>query len=155
MTKKYPFNMISEIHESPRVIEDLKARITNPKEALFEPKLIKEIKKSDNIIFLACGTSYHASMVGVYLARNMGKISDAYIASEWAYNPVIYGKRPLFILVSQSGETADILACKSHLKGTIVSITNVRNIVKPRSGFFNRFHERLRKKPPHGIILPN
>jgi glucosamine--fructose-6-phosphate aminotransferase (isomerizing) len=56
----------------------------------------------------------------------MGKMSDAYIASEWAYNPVIYGKKPVYILVSQSGETADIIACKKHLNGPVISITNCK-----------------------------
>ena len=51
-------------------------------------------------------------------------MSDAYIASEWAYNPVVYGKNPVFILVSQSGETGDILACKFYKTDTVIAITN-------------------------------
>ena len=97
MAKSYPYNMIKEIEESPRVMEEILSRYMKDGKVSFDPSLIKALKKSDNIIFLACGTSYHASMVGVYLARKLGKISDAFIASEWAYNPIIYGKKPVFI----------------------------------------------------------
>lgn len=122
--KQYPFYMIKEIEESPSVIEHLLSLYTKEDKFNFDAKLLETLKEADQVIFLACGTSYHASHNGVYLFRKLGKMADVYIASEWAYNPVIYGKKPVFVLVSQSGETADIIACKKHLNGPIVAMTN-------------------------------
>ena len=122
----YEFRMIEEIEQSPSVIENLLKMYTNGKDIKLDPEMLETLREADDVIFLACGTSFHASHIGVYLFRQMGKMSDIYIASEWAYNPVIYGKKPVFILVSQSGETADIIACKKHLKGSVIAITNSR-----------------------------
>ena len=124
--KEYEYRMIQEIEESPSVIEDLLSRYTRGNDFKLDEEMINCLKGADQVIFLACGTSFHASHIGVYLFRKMGKMSDIYIASEWAYNPVIYGKKPVFILVSQSGETADIIACRNHLHGPIIAITNAR-----------------------------
>lgn len=121
------WNMHKEICESPRVIENLVSNYFIDGKFNFSNEMMNALKNSDDIIFVACGTSYHASHIGVHMFRKLGKMSDAYLASEWAYNPVIYGKKPLFVLVSQSGETADILACKDVLKGRdVISITNCR-----------------------------
>jgi fructoselysine-6-P-deglycase FrlB-like protein len=49
--------------------------------------MIQALKKSDDIVFLACGTSHYASLLGVDYMHYLGKRSESYIASEWAYYP--------------------------------------------------------------------
>ena len=116
--------MYKEIMETPSKVEHLLELYTKNDKFNFNNKMIEKLKKADQIIFIACGTSYHACRFGVDFFTRAGKMSDAYIASEWAYNPVVYGKNPVFILVSQSGETGDILACKFYQPNTIIAITN-------------------------------
>lgn len=116
--------MYKEIHETPNAIKHLLDLYTSGNDFNFDKKLIDKLKGADQIIFIACGTSYHACRLGVDFFTRAGKMADAYIASEWAYNPVVYGKNPVFFLVSQSGETGDILACTFYKTDTVVAITN-------------------------------
>lgn len=123
----YESYMLKEIEETPAIISRLCTNYFNGTEFKFSKSLIRSLKSADTIIFLACGTSYHASLEGVRYMRYLGKTSEAYVASEWAYEPIIFGKKPLFILISQSGETADLIKCQKVINdyGFInVAITN-------------------------------
>ena len=119
--------MYKEIHETPKEILHILDMYTDGDEFKFDERLIEKLKGADQIIFIACGTSYHACRMGVDFFIRAGKMANAYIASEWAYNPVVYGKNPVFFLVSQSGETGDVLACKFYKNDTIVAVTNKKN----------------------------
>ena len=94
----------------------------------FDAKLIKKIKESDHIIFLGCGTSYHASLVGGRYFEELGIPTASYIASEWAFHPMFPGKKPFVIFISQSGETADLIHClrivkERHYESLIITNT--------------------------------
>lgn len=125
----YSHFMLKEIEESPNVIHTLADNYFDGTDYLFDKKLIKMLQGAEDIVFLACGTSYYASLMGVEFMRRLGKRSEAFIGSEWAYYPSIPNKKTVFILVSQSGETADLILCQKFLvdKGLPnVAITNTK-----------------------------
>lgn len=123
----YPHYMLKEIEEAPMCIQRLIDNYFDGEKYLFSKELMNALKGADDIIFLACGTSYYASLIGKYYMESLGKRSEAYIASEWAYYPHFGGNNPIFIFVSQSGETADLIRCmqlvKEH-KCPSITITN-------------------------------
>ena len=113
----YDHFMLKEIEEIPAVIRRLYEFYTKDNEYHFNESLIEKIKQSDHIIFLGCGTSYHASLVGGRYFEEMLEIPTAsYIASEWAFHPMFPGKKPFIIFISQSGETADLIHCLKIVK---------------------------------------
>ena len=101
--------MQKEINEIPTVIEN------TVKIYLNEDNPISKVDKSfwqdiEKIEFIACGTSYHASMVGaMFTEDNAHKVARTHLASEFVYNPPLLNKNTLCVFVSQSGETADTL----------------------------------------------
>ena len=111
--KGYPFYMVKEIEEIPSIANKLLETYYPNDSSAFEPKLIETMREADHIIFIACGTSYHASMMGGRLFESYYNASTSnYIASEWANHPSILGNKPFVIFISQSGETADIIRCQ-------------------------------------------
>lgn len=113
----YPHYMLKEIEEIPDVITRLVNHYYLDEKYNFDDELIKKIKQSDHIIFLGCGTSYHASLVGGRYFEEMLEIPTAsYIASEWAFHPMFPGKKPFIVFISQSGETADLIHCLNIVK---------------------------------------
>jgi glucosamine--fructose-6-phosphate aminotransferase (isomerizing) len=122
----YPHFMLKEIHEQPRVVRDTLvsyAQISNSNTerwGLFE--------RSENIMMLACGTSYHAALLGKYIFEEFpGTKVNTELASEFNY----YSQPPktdLALAITQSGETADTLRATRRLRGAgcrVVAITNV------------------------------
>jgi glucosamine--fructose-6-phosphate aminotransferase (isomerizing) len=87
------------------------------------------LKKIHRIVLIACGTSYHAALVGKFLIENLCRIPvEADIGSEFRYRNPILGEHDLMVAISQSGETADTLAAlrEGKRKGTkTLSICNV------------------------------
>ncbi|HOJ45012.1 MAG TPA: glutamine--fructose-6-phosphate transaminase (isomerizing) [Bacilli bacterium] len=135
----YPHYMLKEIEEADNVIRHLIDNYHDGRNYLFNPKLLDTITASDQLIFLACGTSYHACLIGKRYLEALGKRVDVYIASEWAYYPVITGKNPLFIIVSQSGETADLIHCVKNIKQykfPLLTITNTKGSTLDREANF-------------------
>ncbi|PLW80605.1 glutamine--fructose-6-phosphate transaminase (isomerizing) [Candidatus Woesearchaeota archaeon] len=123
---EYPHYMIKEIKEQPitsrRLIESLKRDQANRLKE-FE-NLIKDSKR---VVFVASGTSYHASLVGVHLLNKQGIESHAVIASEFE-NFYLVDDKTLILAVSQSGETMDVVTVikKARKNGAkIASIVNV------------------------------
>lgn len=113
----YPHYMLKEIEEIPDVITRLLNKYTLNGKYSFDKDLIAKVKQSDHIIFLGCGTSYHASLVGGRYFEEMLSIPTAsYIASEWAFHPIFPGKKPFIVFISQSGETADLIHCLNIVK---------------------------------------
>jgi glucosamine--fructose-6-phosphate aminotransferase (isomerizing) len=135
----YPHYMLKEIEESPQVIQRLKDNYFDGNHFTFDAVLLEKIKQADHIIFLACGTSYHAAMVGRRYFETIGKTSRVYIASEFAYYPEIRGEKPIFIFISQSGETADLIRCLKLLQtrgSTIITMTNTKGSALDRGADF-------------------
>lgn len=137
----YPHFMLKEIYEQPRSIRDsMRGRLAWDKKSVVlggirnhEQKLVE----AKRIIIVACGTSWHAGLVGEYLIEELARIPvEVEYASEFRYrNPVIYSD-DVVIAISQSGETADTLAAVELAKSkgaTIIGICNVVGSSIPRS----------------------
>ena len=136
----YPHYMLKEIEEAPDCIQRLIDNYYDNQHFLFHPDMMKLIEASDNVIFIACGTSYYASLVGKHYMESLGKRSEAYIASEWAYYPKMGGQKPVFFLVSQSGETADLIHCCQIIKEKnlpVITLTNVKGSTLERDSTYS------------------
>ncbi|SHF08172.1 MULTISPECIES: glutamine--fructose-6-phosphate transaminase (isomerizing) [Caloramator] len=129
----YEHFMIKEIHEQPKAIRDtLTRRIVADSDdiVLDDIKLTAEdLKNIDKIYIVACGTAYHAGLVGKYVIEKLARIPvEVDIASEFRYRDPIINERTLMMVISQSGETADTLAALREAKNRgarVIAITNV------------------------------
>jgi glucosamine--fructose-6-phosphate aminotransferase (isomerizing) len=129
---QYKHFMMKEICEQPKAIRDTMASRIEPfsnEIKLDDIKLTAEDLKGINKIFVvACGTAYHASMVGKYVIEKLARIpTEVDFASEFRYRNPIMDKSSLMIVLSQSGETADTLAAVREAKklgARILAITN-------------------------------
>lgn len=129
----YEHFMLKEIHEQPKAVRDtVTSRISkdNTQVILNELKWNKEYLDNFNKIFIvACGTAYHAGLVGKYYIEKLARIPvEVDIASEFRYRDPIIDEHTLVIVVSQSGETIDTLAALKETKrrnGKVLAITNV------------------------------
>jgi glucosamine--fructose-6-phosphate aminotransferase (isomerizing) len=128
----YQHFMLKEIHEQPQTITDtLRGRITDdlrvslPEIRFHSNKLLS----FNRITVVACGTAYHAGMVGKsFYEHLLRRPVDVQVASEFRYSDPLVDSRTLVIIISQSGETADTLAAlrEAKLKGaTTLAIVNV------------------------------
>lgn len=124
--------MLKEIHEQPRAIKDtLTSRvIKNTKVQLDDIDFTKEeLESFDRVFIVACGTAYHAGLVGKTIIEKLAKIPvEVDIASEFRYRDPLITENSLLIVVSQSGETADTLAVLRDAKrigARVLAITNV------------------------------
>jgi glutamine---fructose-6-phosphate transaminase (isomerizing) len=111
---QYRHFMLKEIHEQPRAVANtLQERIANGRllEAAFGPAATAVFDRVEAVHIVACGTSYHAGVVAHYFIEQVCRIScQAEIASEYRYRNPVVPKNSLFVVISQSGETADTLA---------------------------------------------
>jgi len=129
----YPHFMLKEIHEQPRAFKDtLTGRLDLEKHEvkLDDIKITKEdLQKIEKIFIVACGTAYHAGVVGKYIIEKLCKIPvEVDIASEFRYREPMMNENTLVIIISQSGETADTLAALREAKNKgsrVIAITNV------------------------------
>ena len=112
--KDFDHYMLKEIYEQPeasqRLIDSLKS---TQKERANE--IADMVRKSKRILFLACGTSYHAGLIGSYLLNRLGYESHAVIASEFEQFSLV-DSSTLVIVVSQSGETMDVISVLKSIK---------------------------------------
>jgi len=112
----YQHFMQKEIFEQARAVSDTIANIDELSPALFAADS-KEWQEFDQVLILACGTSYYSACVAKYWFEDIAKIpTQVEIASEYRYRQSIPNPRSLIIVVSQSGETADTLAALRHAK---------------------------------------
>ncbi|WP_369901466.1 glutamine--fructose-6-phosphate transaminase (isomerizing) [Bacillus manliponensis] len=126
----YPHFMLKEIDEQPLVIRNIIQKYQNENG---EIELAKEIRsailESDRIYIVACGTSYHAGLVGKQFIENFAKVPvEVHVASEFSYNMPLLTEKPFFIYISQSGETADsraVLVQTNEMGHKALTITNV------------------------------
>ncbi len=125
--------MIKEIHEQPKAVKDTMTSRVLPDDTsikLDDIKLTKEqLQQFNKIYMVACGTAFHACMVGKYVIEKLARIPvEVEIASEFRYRDPIVDDKTLTIVVSQSGETLDTLAALKEAKkkgSRILSIVNV------------------------------
>ena len=126
--------MLKEIFEQPKCINDsLRGRIfSNPSKIKISSieEYWEKFKKSNRLIFISCGTSWHASLLGEYYFEELARIPvEVEYASEFRYrNPIIY-KDDIVIPVSQSGETADTIAALKLAKEMDAFIYGICNVV--------------------------
>lgn len=130
----YEHFMLKEIHEQPRSIYDCFRGRLNASEGLvslggitdYETKL----KNANRIIMVACGTSWHAGLVGEYLFEDLARIPvEVEYASEFRYRNPIINEGDIVIAISQSGETADTLAALELAKKKGATILGICNVV--------------------------
>jgi len=123
----YEHFMLKEIHEQPKVIRDTLVEYTQTAEPLVDLEMMRDIG-IESMLMLACGTSYHAALIGKSIAEELISIPvRAELASEFNY----YGQtlaKTMAIVITQSGETADTLKAIKRLKEAgcqVLAITNV------------------------------
>ncbi|KRG14632.1 glucosamine--fructose-6-phosphate aminotransferase [Virgibacillus soli] len=126
----YPHYMLKEIDEQPAVMRKIIQAYQNEQGDLtIDDDIIEALRAADRLYIIASGTSYHAGLVGKQLIEKMAEIPvEVHLGSEFAYNPPLLSERPLFIFISQSGETADSRAVLVKLKEwnyPSLTITNV------------------------------
>ncbi|MBV9866288.1 MAG: glutamine--fructose-6-phosphate transaminase (isomerizing) [Abitibacteriaceae bacterium] len=129
----YTHYMLKEIHEQPDVINRLLSRYTNPERTHINLDQIgitdDELRGIRRIFIQACGTSWHAGLIGKYLLERLPMIAvDVDTSSEFRYRNAILSPDTLVIAISQSGETADTLAGirEANRRGLkVISIVNV------------------------------
>ncbi|WP_144555644.1 glutamine--fructose-6-phosphate transaminase (isomerizing) [Bacillus sp. X1(2014)] len=126
----YPHYMLKEIDEQPLVMRKIIQTYQNTQgELTIAEDIIKAVNEADRIYIVAAGTSYHAGLVGKQFIENIAKIPvEVHIASEFVYNMPLLTKKPLFIFISQSGETADsraVLVKVKEMGYPTLTITNV------------------------------
>jgi len=130
----YAHFMLKEIHEQPKALTDtLRPRLVfedeKPVDIKFdEISFGEDWKNAGRIVITACGTAYHAGVVGKYAFEKFARIPVAVdVASEFRYRNPILNKNDIFIVISQSGETADTLAALRLAKqagAKVIAITN-------------------------------
>jgi glutamine---fructose-6-phosphate transaminase (isomerizing) len=111
----YRHFMQKEIFEQPRAVSDTLEGIETLSAEIFGPTAPQVLKQVDNILILACGTSYYSGMTAKYWLEAIAKIpTSVEIASEYRYRESVPNPKTLIVVVSQSGETADTLAALKH-----------------------------------------
>lgn len=128
----YDSFMLKEINEQPKAIKDtISSRVSIENGVFFDDfKLSKQdLDNVDRVFIVACGTAYHAGLMGKTLIERMAKIPvEVDIASEFRYRNPLVTEKSLVIIVSQSGETADTLAALrdcNRIGARTLAITNV------------------------------
>ncbi len=126
----YPHYMLKEIDEQPLVTRKIIAKYRNEDGGItIDADIVEAVNSADRIYIIAAGTSYHAGLIGKQFIENWAKIPvEVHIASEFSYNMPLLSSNPLFIFISQSGETADsrsVLVQIKELGHKALTVTNV------------------------------
>ncbi|KGR86226.1 glutamine--fructose-6-phosphate transaminase (isomerizing) [Lysinibacillus odysseyi] len=126
----YPHYMLKEMDEQPGVVRKIIQAYEQDEELVIEQPILDAITASDRIYIIAAGTSYHAGLVGKqYFEKMAGIPVEVHISSEFGYNMPLLSEKPLFIFITQSGETADsrqVLVKIKDLGYPTLTITNVQ-----------------------------
>jgi glucosamine--fructose-6-phosphate aminotransferase (isomerizing) len=133
--------MLKEIFEQPRVVEDtLRGRVVLETGDVVDTELgleATDVSRIDRVYFLACGTSFHASLLGRYWVEQLARLpAQAELASEVRYREPVFTERDLVVAVSQSGETLDTLAAVRSAReagATVLAVANVLDSAIPRA----------------------
>ncbi|SDP14258.1 glutamine--fructose-6-phosphate transaminase (isomerizing) [Halobacillus aidingensis] len=126
----YPHFMLKEIDEQPFVIRKIIQEYQNENDEIkLDPEIRQAMKDCDRIYIIAAGTSYHAGLLGKQFIEKLANIPvEVHVASEFSYNMPLLSEKPLFVYISQSGETADsrsVLVQTKELGHPALTVTNV------------------------------
>lgn len=126
----YPFYMLKEIDEQPTVMRKLISAYSDTDgQMTVDPAIVKAVQEADRIYILAAGTSYNAGFASKNMIEALTDTPvELGVASEWGYHMPLLSKKPLFILLTQSGETADsrqVLVKANEMGIPSLTITNV------------------------------
>jgi glucosamine--fructose-6-phosphate aminotransferase (isomerizing) len=130
----YPHFMLKEIHEQPDTVRNSMRGRLLPDEGTSKLGGLREVKdkllNADRIVITACGTSWHAALVGKYMLEQYARIQTVVeYASEFRYRNPIINTNDVVLLISQSGETADTLAALKEAKRKGASAIGIVNVV--------------------------
>lgn len=130
----YSHFMLKEIHEQPRAVRDtLRGRLDEMQNQVVLPELEpvrEQLAQAQNMVFVACGTAYHAGLVGRTIMEKLAGIrTEADLASEFRYRDPLITANTVVVVISQSGETADSLAALREAKRRGALILAVVNVV--------------------------
>lgn len=137
----YPYYMAKEMDEQPAVIRKIIQAYQND-EGVFEldQTILAKLIASDRIYIVACGTSYNAGWVGKQLLEKLTHIpTEVHLSSEFGHNMPLLTKKPFFIFLSQSGETADsrqVLVKVNEMGHPSLTLTNVAGSTLSREAEF-------------------
>ncbi|TCD46244.1 glutamine--fructose-6-phosphate transaminase (isomerizing) [Streptococcus sp. X16XC17] len=126
----YPFYMLKEIDEQPTVMRKLISTYADENgQMTIDPAIIKAVQDADRIYILAAGTSYNAGFASKNMLETLTDTPvELGVASEWGHHMPLLSKKPLFVLLTQSGETADsrqVLVKANEMGIPSLTITNV------------------------------
>ncbi len=126
----YPFYMLKEIDEQPTVMRKLISTYADSEGNMnIDPAIVKSVQEADRIYILAAGTSYNAGFASKAMLEKLTDTPvELGVASEWGYNMPLLSEKPMFILLSQSGETADsrqVLVKANEMGIPSLTVTNV------------------------------
>ncbi|WP_203267797.1 glutamine--fructose-6-phosphate transaminase (isomerizing) [Streptococcus uberis] len=126
----YPFYMLKEIDEQPTVMRKLISTYSDESGKMaIDPAIVKTVQEADRIYILAAGTSYNAGFASKAMIEQLIDTPvELGVASEWGYNMPLLSQKPMFILLSQSGETADsrqVLVKANQMGIPSLTVTNV------------------------------
>jgi len=126
----YPHYMLKEIDEQPLAIRKIIQEYQDKDGKLkIDPAIVDAVNAADRLYIIAAGTSYHAGLLGKQFIEKLAKIPvEVHVASEFGYNMPLLSEKPLFIFITQSGETADSRAVLVQVKEMgypTLTITNV------------------------------
>ena len=122
--------MMKEIHEQPKAVEDTLNSLIKENQIIFEGLSEEEIKKINQIHFVACGSAWHVSMACQYIFEDLTRIPvRVELASEFRYRNPILNKNDLVVIISQSGETADSLAALREAKSKGIKTMAIVNVL--------------------------
>ncbi|MDN3427863.1 glutamine--fructose-6-phosphate transaminase (isomerizing) [Microbacterium sp. APC 3898] len=126
----YPHYMLKEIDEQPAVVRKIVQAYQDENGKLtIQPEILEAMQAADRIHIIAAGTSYHAGLIGKeYIEKLAGIPVEVHVSSEFGYNMPLLSEKPLFIFISQSGETADsrqVLVKIKEMGHASLTITNV------------------------------
>ncbi len=130
----YRHFMLKEIYEQPRAVADtIRGRFSPESGEINMDEFgvnVEDLKKTEKIFIVACGTSWHAALVGKYMIEELARVPvEVDIASEFRYRNPVLGKDNLLIVITQSGETADTLAAQREAKRLGAKVLSICNVV--------------------------
>ena len=129
----YEHFMLKEIYEQPKAVEEtLLRRIDEEGRIKLDGISLtaEDVKNFSKVYIVACGTAYHAGMVGKYVIEKMARIPvEIDVASEFRYRNPVMDEKTLFIAISQSGETLDTLAALREAKSHGARVLSICNVV--------------------------
>jgi len=130
----YPHFMLKEIFEQPSTLKDcIRGRVAEKGRRIIISGVMDNAEKFLNakrVVIVACGTSWHAGLLGKYLIQDMCRIPvEVEYASEFRYSNPVLDERDIVIAISQSGETADTLAAINIAKSMGAFVYGISNVV--------------------------